>query len=64
MRILNRIDELFLVDEVRVLWAVHFILLIAVVYLIVHGLISLYRDLGLQHAFADLLQAFVGLLLV
>lgn len=59
MWILNRIHELFLVDEVCVLWAVHFILLIAVVYLIVYGLVRLYGDLRLEHALASLLQAFV-----
>lgn len=59
MGILNRIHELFLVYKVCVLWAVHFILLIAVVYFIVHGLISLNRNLGLEHALAHLLQAFI-----
>lgn len=59
MGILNRIHELLLVHEVCVLWAVHFILLIAVVYFVVNGLISLYGNLGLEHPFANLLQAFV-----
>lgn len=64
MRILNRIHELFLVYKVCVLWTVHFILLIAVVYFIVNGLISLYGNLGLEHPFANLLQAFIWFLLI
>jgi len=59
--ILNRIYELLLVHQLIILWAVEFILFIAIIDFVIHCLVHFALDVWQEHPNAHLMQASVRL---